>query len=255
MMQPCPLLVINLPSSTERRDAMAAQLARLRLEAVFIEAVDGRAMDAGQRAAHCAESFAAFHSPLTAAEIGCYLSHLKALEHIADQGWPRAVVLEDDVVLPADFSQRLGVVCRETAVDYDLIKLIGRLRQHLVLQTFSNGDQLVRYRRPPISASAHLWSHTGAQKILTHSRRVRRPIDVEIKHWWEMDLRVATLVPELVSFHPIIGQVSTIGARSFHSLDGYYRRLRYNLSYSLASRYRTCLDTGWAKGLRLLLPF
>jgi glycosyl transferase, family 25 len=254
-MQPCPLLVINLPSSTERRDAMAEQLARLRLEAVFIEAVDGRAMEAGQRAAHCAESFTAFHSPLTAAEIGCYLSHLKALEHIVHQDWPWAVVLEDDLVLPADVAQRLGVVCRETAGDYDLIKLLGHLRQHLVLQTFSNGDQLVRYRRPPISACAHLWSRTGAQKILAHSRRIRRPIDVEIKHWWEMDLHVATLVPELVRFHPVIGQASTIGARSLHSSDGCFRRLRYKLNYSVASRYHMCLDTGWAKGLRLLLPF
>jgi glycosyl transferase family 25 len=254
-MQPCPILIINLPSSTDRRRAMVEQLARLRMEAVFIEAVDGRAMDPEQRAAHCAESFTAFHSPLTAAEVGCYLSHLKALQYIADHGWPWTVVLEDDVALPADFARRLSVVCREAAADYDLVKLNGRLRQHLVLQTLSNGDRLVRFRRPPISAGAHLWSTAGVRKILTHSRLVRRPIDVEIKHWWEMDLHVATLVPELVQFHPVIGQTSTIGARSIRSVHGCYRRLRYKLMYGLASRYRTCCDAGWAHGLRLLLPF
>jgi hypothetical protein len=91
--------------------------------------------------------------------------------------------------------------------------------------------------------------------MLAHSRRVRRPIDVEIKHWWEMDLRIATLSPELVTLDPTLCQASTIGTRNLRSLAGYYRKLRYNIAYSLASRYRTCRDAGWSNGLRLLLPF
>jgi glycosyl transferase family 25 len=254
-MQPCPVLIINLPSSTNRRDAMAAQCARLGLAAEFVEAVNGRAMDTQQRAAHCAESFAAFHSPLTAAEIGCYLSHLTALQRIADHAWPWAVVLEDDVVLPEDFVERLSVVCREADTAFDLIKLNGHLPRRLVLQVLSNDNCLVRYRRPPINANAHLWSSAGARKMLAHSRRVRRPIDVEIKHWWEMDLRIATLSPELVALDPTLCQASTIGTRNFRTVAGYYRKLRYNIAYSLASRYRTCRDAGWAHGLKLLLPF
>ena len=218
-MQPCPLLIINLPSSTDRHDAMAAQLVRLGLEAEFIEAVDGRAMDPRQRASYCAESYAAFHSPLTAGEIGCYLSHLKALQRIADQGWPRAVVLEDDVPLPEDFAERLSVVCQEADGAIDLIKLAGHLRHCLVLQVLSNGDCLVRYRRPPIGAYALLWSSAGAHKMLAHSRLIKRPIDVEIKHWWEMNLRIATLSPELVSLDPTFCQASTIGTRSLHTFE------------------------------------
>ena len=212
-------------------------------------------MDAQQRAAHCAESFAAFHSPLTAAEVGCYLSHLKALERIAAQAWPWAVVLEDDVVLPANFVERLTVVCQEAARADDLIKLNGRLPRRLVLQALSNGDCLVRYRRPPINANAHLWSQAGARKMLAHSRRVRRPIDVEIKHWWEMGLRIATLAPELVTLDPTLCQASTIGTRNIRTLAGWYRKLSYSVAYSLASRYQTCRDTGWTNGLKLLLPF
>jgi glycosyl transferase family 25 len=254
-MQPCPILIINLPSSTDRHDAMAARLARLGLDAEFIEAVDGRAMDPRQRDSHCAESYAAFHSPLTAGEIGCYLSHLQALQHIADQGWPSAVVLEDDVALPEDFAERLSVVCQEADVTIDLIKLSGHLRRCLVLQVLSSGDCLVRYRRPPINANAHLWSSAGARKMLTHSRLIRRPIDVEIKHWWEMNLRIATLSPELVSLDPTFCQASTIGTRSFRTFDGYYRKLRYNVMYSMTSKYRTCRDCGLVKGLRLFWPF
>jgi glycosyl transferase family 25 len=254
-MQPCPVLIINLPTSTDRRDAMAAQCARLGLEVEFIAAVNGRALDAAQRAARCAESFTAFHSPLTAAEIGCYLSHLQALQHVADHNWPWAVVLEDDVVLPADFVARLGVLCGEADRAFDLIKLNGRLPRRLVLQVLSNGNSLVRYRRPPINANAHLWSGAGARKMLAHGRRIRRPIDVDIKHWWELDLRLATLSPELVALEPTLCRASTIGARSVRTFAGAIRKLRYNIAYSLASRYRTCRDTGWANGLRLLLPF
>ena len=67
-------------------------------------------------------------------------------------------MLEDDVPLPDDFAARLSVICREADASFDLIKLAGRLQRHLVLQTLSNGDRLVRYRRPPIGAYALLWS-------------------------------------------------------------------------------------------------
>ena len=187
----------------------------------FIEAVDGRAMDPQQCAAHCAESYEAFHSPLTAGEIGCYLSHLKALQRIADQGWPWAVVLEDDVALPTTSPSGWSVVCREAdARSSDLIKLSGRLPRHLVLQVLSNGDRLVRYRRPPIAANAQIWSSAGARKMLAHSRLIRRPIDVEIKHWWEMDLRIATMAPELVALDSTFCEPIHHRARSFHTLPG-----------------------------------
>ncbi len=254
-MQPCPVLIINLPSSAARRAAMASQCARLGLTAEFIAAVDGRALDAAQRAACCAESFAAFHSPLTGAEVGCYLSHLKALQYLVDHDCPWAVVLEDDVRLPADFATRLTVLCQEAAPTFDLIKLNGHLPRQLVLQVLSNGDRLVRFRRPPINANAHLWSLAGARKMLAHSSRVRRPIDVEIKHWWEIGLRVATLAPELVTLDPALCRASTIGVRNVRNAAGWYRKLRYNIAYSLASRYQLCRDAGWARGLRLLLPF
>ncbi len=253
-MQLCPILIINLPSSTERRAAMAVQLARLGVEAQWIEAVDGRALEPTRRSAHCRESFAAFHSPLTPAEVGCYLSHLKALERIAEADWPRAVVLEDDVLLPADFVPRLNLLCREADAALDLIKLAGRLRRRLVLQELTNGDRLVRYRRPPIGAYALMWSSAGARKMLAHSRLVRRPFDVEIKHWWEMQLQIATLVPALVSLDATSRHASTIGPRSIRASGGWYRKLRYQIAYAAASRYQTCRDCGWVRGLRLLLP-
>lgn len=253
-MQPCPLLILNLPRSTDRRAAMSDQLGRCGLHAEFVEAVDGRALDAQERAVHRAESFAAFHSPLTAAEIGCYLSHIKALERIAEAGWPWAVVLEDDVPLREDLAARLSVVCREADTSLDLIKLAGRLKRRLVLQRLTNGDQLVRFRRPPIGAYALLWSQTGARKLLAHSRLVRRPFDVEIKHWWESGLQIATLVPELVTLDPHFCGTSTIGQRNVRCAGGFRRKLLYSVRYGLASRYQTCRDVGWRKGLRLLCP-
>ena len=58
-----------------------------------------------------------------------------------------------------------------------------------------------------------------------------------------------------MTLHPTLCQASTIGSRNQRTVAGYYRKLRYNVHYSLASRYQTCRDTGWTTGLKLLLPF
>src|SRR3954447_23246954 len=92
--------VINLPRSVARRASIANELAALSIPHEFIEAVDGREMTAGERAAMVDEARAA-QSPhwLTPGQIGCSLSHLRVYERIAAGDEPVALVLEDDAQL------------------------------------------------------------------------------------------------------------------------------------------------------------
>jgi GR25 family glycosyltransferase involved in LPS biosynthesis len=46
------------------------------------------------------------HESLTVGAVGCYLSHLKALEYIIEKNQPM-LVCEDDIVLPADFYEKM----------------------------------------------------------------------------------------------------------------------------------------------------
>ncbi|NWG76638.1 MAG: glycosyltransferase family 25 protein, partial [Rubrivivax sp.] len=73
-----PIFIINLERSTQRHAVMEKRLNELALEHKFITATNGRNLMPSERALSnpvIRDRFA--RTPLTDAEIGCYLSHLK----------------------------------------------------------------------------------------------------------------------------------------------------------------------------------
>ncbi len=85
------VLVINVKAFVERRRHVEAQLARVGLTAHFVHdsALDQRHFSG---------------SELNAGQKSCALKHIEALRMIVRLGWQRCLVLEDDVVLAADFN-------------------------------------------------------------------------------------------------------------------------------------------------------
>lgn len=99
------IFVINLPEALERRQRMCSHLAELGLDsAVIIDAVRGSELSATERAlqADDARSVARYGRTLTAGELGCALSHVRAYEHLLASSDDFALILEDDAVLLPD---------------------------------------------------------------------------------------------------------------------------------------------------------
>jgi glycosyl transferase family 25 len=95
--------VINLARSTERRRHMEAQLARLGLDYQLVPAVDGRELDLDDPQLMDPELPRWGPGPgFRPCAAGCALSHMRVFRAVAQSGAPFALVLEDDVVLPAD---------------------------------------------------------------------------------------------------------------------------------------------------------
>jgi glycosyl transferase family 25 len=90
---------------------MVEQLARTELEPEFVEAVDGSALTASDRAKLVDEGVVGIHPHwMNPGQVGCALSHLRVYQRRAGAGDDEiALVLEDDVILPSD----IGEVCRE----------------------------------------------------------------------------------------------------------------------------------------------
>ena len=88
---PCPILVINLRSSTARWEKVSAELASTGLLFERHEAVDGRLFSAAEIAQLAPWDSSAFFKPLSPGEIGCFLSHVSAAERIVREGWNRAL--------------------------------------------------------------------------------------------------------------------------------------------------------------------
>lgn len=91
--------VINLPRAVDRRGHMERQLSQAGIDHEFIEATDGRAVDLATPGLVASRWHG--NSPLSPNVVGCALSHQEACRRIAEGGDSGAVILEDDVELPA----------------------------------------------------------------------------------------------------------------------------------------------------------
>jgi len=245
MSNPCPILLINLDSSIDRLTAAQNKLKQAGITAERISAVDGRLFNDDERSRLTVWDKSAFFKPLSGGEIGCFLSHIAAAERIVNAGWPLAVVLEDDFELHTDFKNLLTEIINSSSPLPDLIKLEGVLSGGDAALKFPSGFKLVRHRRPPVRTVAQLWTLAGAKKFLAIARPLRRPVDVQLKHWWEGDLNILTTVPALVTQDDRQSSVSTIGARRPIGLVGKLRQYNYRFKYAIVSQWKLLSRYGW----------
>lgn len=113
MSQPCRVIVINLDRDVERLAHIGAELARAGIAFERFAAIDGDMLPGWLR-----RYLGDAEATLSRGEIGCYASHLAVCRDVEEQGAP-ALVLEDDVALPADFGALLSVclrLCRQAGI-------------------------------------------------------------------------------------------------------------------------------------------
>ena len=91
---------MNLARSLERRAHMMDELQRVDIEYDFVDAVDGRDVDLSD--IRLVDPTVSNRSPYWAGVVGCYLSQLEVHNQVLRSGADRALVLEDDVLLPTD---------------------------------------------------------------------------------------------------------------------------------------------------------
>jgi glycosyl transferase family 25 len=92
--------VINLARSLDRRAHITAELKKTGLDYEIITAVDG--CDLNLHDPTIVDSSLLARCSFPAGTVGCALSHLHAYQKIVADGLDEALILEDDVTLPAD---------------------------------------------------------------------------------------------------------------------------------------------------------
>ena len=157
---------INLKSSSKRKKEMDAQFARInakrsrtrfthsRMNTVtYLEAkkkfYDGsvvvtQEMEVGERSI--------LGKSYSFQELGCVLSHLKALIAVEQAGDPFALVLEDDVILSPEFFTSLPDILSDAPGDWDIIQLYSL-----------SADLPTRFRALKYTNFVHWFPSTGQQ--------------------------------------------------------------------------------------------
>jgi glycosyl transferase, family 25 len=117
--------VINLARSLDRRAHITAELRKTRLDYEIVTAVDGRDLDLYDSTIIDSSLFAKNSFP--AGTAGCALSHLRTYQKIIADGLDEALILEDDVTLPADLGTLVDAVASHlTGAEVALLNYASR---------------------------------------------------------------------------------------------------------------------------------
>ena len=207
--------VVNLDASTERLAQADLELKNHHIQYERISAVDGRQFDVHAQTGYNSKKAHYFTGrDLIGSEVGCYLSHKKALQKFAASGADWGLILEDDLKLCADFNAKILEAIHyieDQKVECDVLNLVSNKRKITRKLTTIQGHDLLRAYYFPISALGLLWSKAGAQAFLNQMHELYMPIDVEIQKWASHTGRGLSLVPALVR---ISGAESDIDANT-----------------------------------------
>ena len=200
--QTLPLVFINLDKDSERRTRIEGQLAHLGLPGERLPAVWWKHLPpAEQSLLYSAErNHGLYYQPLVDGEKGCYASHIQAWRQLLASDAPALVVLEDDVRLTPQFADVVNAIAA-LQEPWDMVKLLGRDREKVRSQRpLVPGTALVDYSRVPSMTAGYVVSRAGAAKLLAHRQPFGRPIDVDLRFWWECDqLRILGVSPPAIA--------------------------------------------------------
>ncbi|MFQ3200427.1 MAG: glycosyl transferase family 25 [Zhongshania sp.] len=242
--------VISLNPSSENVQKLIADLKRQGIEAEIFPAVDGRAgMPALEGGERFLDNLAMVRhgKRLTASELGCYLSHLRAAKKAYDDGYQHVFLMEEDVVIEPLF----GDVYRSVlGKGLDMVRLMSlRIRKRVELDTLAGEHRLVRPVRGGLGAQAYVLDRVGMKKFFTYGQNIYEPIDKVMDHFFLFDLKVFAVEPHVA--HELVHETSVrkspdtnddrprfLHRLVFHpvklwfSLRRYFYRLRHHSDFS-----------------------
>ena len=151
--------------------------------------------------------------PLSRGEIAAYLSHRRALKAFLETDAEFALILEDDfaAVDARSFAEQISKII-QAPIHWDIIKLFDYRQRKTPRARLNLGSiEIVEYSSPTAGMVAYLARRSGAQK-LTKRDFVFRPIDEDIKFYWEIDLYAFSVTP-----NPVIEISDTLGGSLIES--------------------------------------
>lgn len=231
--------LINLDRSHDRLETMQHEFDKHQITYQRISAVDARELDK-----HTFRLRNKYNRNLVPGEIGCYLSHVKALQTFLASDNLFALIIEDDAVLCNDFKR----IIEEYLSAYnqlpeknkwDVLKLYNGKRRHIkIAQVTADYILAACGTSIPITTLAAVWTRKGAEKFLNKVANplpvVSRPIDCELQHAWEFDLLIYNALPSLVRSAGFKTEIHSEGKTRKSVMS---RRIIYELNRVFAKHY------------------
>lgn len=199
------------------------------IQAGHFPAVDGRcACPALEGKERISERMSMLRSRrlLTPTEVGCYLSHLRAVKKAYDRGFDYVCVLEEDVVIEPEFGHTIRALSSE---NLDIVRLMAKkLRRRKPLRDIIYGVMLTRPERGTQGSQAYMMSRTGMKKFIDHASLIYRPIDQVLDHFFLFDLDTYGIEPH-VAFELDKGSIVVKKHETPTRTPNLFERMAYHL--------------------------
>ncbi|XCF07371.1 glycosyltransferase family 25 protein [Tamlana crocina] len=151
---------------------------------------------------------------LVPGEIGCFLSHIKTMQTFLKSSFRFAIIIEDDAKLEINYKRTVekSIEIYDSLPEkhqWDVLKLKNGKRRSINVQQLDEtyfigacGTSI------PISTLGAIWTRKGAEKFLKKTLKngipiIKRPIDCELQHAWNFNLRIYNLLPSVVDANPM----------------------------------------------------
>ena len=208
-------LLLNLDRDTARRDHMEQQLAQASIAFTRLSGVLGDAVPEDLRPCF----FDASGQPKTTmkrGEIGCYASHLCALQRVASGALGAAVlVMEDDLEIAPDLIDILAEAVRAAPAGWDIMRLSCPSRRAYVPSASLGASRvLARYSKIPNSAGAYLITPAGANKFLQRGIR-GLTYDDDLRRPWFHKMETFGILPPPVKAGVLKSTIDAVEAGRF----------------------------------------
>jgi glycosyl transferase family 25 len=216
--------VISLEDSIHRRAEFSRQAASFDLDWSFFSAHKGIVSPLGY---NNRDAIRRCGRALILPEIGCYVSHFKCWEWLANSASDQAIILEDDVVVDWRAIAQLSQV-NLSAYAIELLRLFAThpIKCKMIMYGFMSPHcHLVRTKGWHLGSQGYMLTKAGARRLVENYANVMAPVDWILMRYWEHRLGNYSLFP-----FPVIEQYapSTIGPRtSVTKVQSFDRAMRY----------------------------
>jgi len=256
--------VINLARSRDRRAHITAELNKTGMDYEILTAIDGHEVDLTDRS--IVDPALTYMTQFLAGTTGAALSHLSAYKKMVEDGLDKALVLEDDVVLPADLASLADAVADQlTGAEVALLSY-GSNRSCRLSREGSTELPSERLLALPIeirlvvSGGAYIITREACDRLI----KFIMPVRVNPDDWWyfyregALD-RVRCVVPMPV--HKESKLISTLGSYSLgrSSLKGRLAwslvRSKIPILHQVLNRRRQRIHDQWTNQELVDIPF
>ena len=235
--------LINLDGSSERLASATAQLQQHGIAFERISAVDGRKIPTTEleQLYDKKRAIAYMGRDLSPGEIGCYLSHIKAIQAFLASNADIGVILEDDCRILHTYAppiQKAAKWLNENGhqswhainISNNKLKIATALSPIALEQGHS---QLFHSHYFPMLATAIVWSRAGAQAFLGLEQTIFCPYDNYLRYWQTRENKGYSIFPPLLCTTEVSSDIDAAGKR---------KTIQRGMSYGLAKQKRLWQD-------------